>query len=333
MKRTATHPPRIVLVDVGHGNCALVIEPDHVTIIDAGRGGILLDVLAHYGIQRVNTVLISHADEDHIGGLEPLLLQNDILIDHVFLNSAESRGTEAWMALRRAVSRARARGTAVHVGLAVGTSLPIEHSNFEVEILAPLPENALGGERGVDVDGKPQSPNSTSAVIRISAGGSPLVLLAGDIDAAGLRHLLSQTPAPKAKLLVFPHHGGLPAGEDPGGFASDLVGAVEPSFVVFSVARSRPGFPRPEIVAAVRTRLPDTHIVCTQLSRLCAASVPTGEPIHLATVPSRGREHRACCGGSLILIPGRESLLRSPTLVGHADFIRNNAPTALCVME
>ena len=38
------------------------------------------------------------------------------------------------------------------------------------------------------------------------------VLLTGDLDGIGLENLLEETGDIKSRVLVFPHHGGVPAG-------------------------------------------------------------------------------------------------------------------------
>ena len=321
----------VYVVDVGHGNAALVVEPGQVTLVDAGSNGFILDVLDHLGIRHVHTVLVSHADEDHVGGVEPLLGRADVRVDHILLNSAESRGTAAWMALRRALAAARARRphkTIVQVGLTADTPLPVRHTALAVEVLAPQPE------RGPDAEGRRQTSHDGCAVVRVTARGEPVVLLAGDVSSRGLEYLLAATPAPRARVLVYPHHGGL-AGGPPGAFVRRLVAAVEPEVVVFSNGRSRAGFPRPDVVRAVLDARPGVHVACTQLAVACAPVVPPVSGEHLGDVPSRGREGHACCAGTLCLAAGG---VGTATIVGmatpsggeHAAFVDRCAPTAMC---
>ena len=56
--------PTVSILDVGHGNCAVLID-DKVVVIDAGPGTTLLDFLEKEGIKEVGVVLISHADEEN----------------------------------------------------------------------------------------------------------------------------------------------------------------------------------------------------------------------------------------------------------------------------
>jgi beta-lactamase superfamily II metal-dependent hydrolase len=325
--------PEVNILDVGHGNSALILERSQVTVIDAGRDGLLLEALDYYGIQKVNTVVISHADEDHIAGLDPLLSRGDISIESVYLNSAESRDTVAWHAFRRALGGARkVHKTTTNVGIAFGTRLPVHHTGLELEVLAPLPENALGGEHGKDVAGRRQSPNSTSVVLRLVRGSTPLVLFAGDLDDQGLTHLLSETPDPSARVLIFPHHGGIPGSTDPEKFAKRLVDAVKPEVVVFSVSRRRKGFPHADTVRGVHAAGAQPHIVCTQLSQVCSAHTPNGLP-QLSAIPARGKDDQACCGGTLRITTVAMDSMHEPTRTAHRHFVTTSVTDAMCVVK
>jgi competence protein ComEC len=330
---TGTLPddPEVNILDVGHGNSALIVERSQVTVIDAGRDGLLLEALDYYGITQVNTVIISHADEDHIAGLDPLLSRGDIKIESVYLNSAESRDTLAWNAFRRALAGARrTHKTHTNVGIALGATLPVRHTGLRLEVLAPLPENALAGEHGKDVAGKVQSPNSTSAVLRLLRGDTPVVLFAGDLDDHGLTHLLTETPEPTARVLIFPHHGGVPGSSDPEKFAKRLVEVVKPEVIVFSVSRRRKGFPHAETVQGVHAAGAKAHIVCTQLSQVCSAKTPNGLP-SLSAIPARGKDERACCGGTLRITTIDVNSMHEPTRESHRAFVTSLVTDAMCL--
>ncbi len=59
--------PSLTVLDVGHGNATVLIDTAGVVVIDAGKGGIILDFLKRLGIRQVDILLISHADDDHVG--------------------------------------------------------------------------------------------------------------------------------------------------------------------------------------------------------------------------------------------------------------------------
>ena len=70
---------KIHFIDVGQGDCTLIITPSGKRIIvDGGEGNsekydygknIVFPYLLDRGINRIDYLVISHADNDHIGGL------------------------------------------------------------------------------------------------------------------------------------------------------------------------------------------------------------------------------------------------------------------------
>src|SRR5262249_26306864 len=119
--------------------------------------------------------------------------------------------------------------------------------------------------------------------------------------------------------------GGKPGPADAEQFARALCSSVEPSVVVFSMARSRSGFPRPEVVASVLAAAPQAHIACTQLSQECANEVPVGSK-HLMNYPARGREKNTCCAGTLRIEISDDPRL-GDVLAEHLAFVGTIAPT------
>jgi len=159
-----------------------------------------------------------------------------------------------------------------------------------------------------------------SVVVRISNHDRSQVLLTGDIDAVGLENLMANVADLHARVLVFPHHGGLPGQDDPYDFARRLCEAVSPDVVVFSIGRGKHATPRPDIVAGVRAAAQTVHVACTQLSEHCAAALPTSQPTHLSDRPARGKASNACCAGSIV-VTFNEMHEYVPLVEDHATFI------------
>ena len=75
------HPKfRYVCLDVGQGSCNLVQSGKYVCLFDAGSSSVeniwqyrISSALKYYGIAKVDTVFLSHADLDHINGMEQML--------------------------------------------------------------------------------------------------------------------------------------------------------------------------------------------------------------------------------------------------------------------
>ena len=86
----------ISIVDVGHGNCTVVESHGIVMVIDAGPGSWLLAYLRQEGIGKLASVLVSHADDDHLRGLLGLLVAETFTIGEVHLNTDSVKKTKVW---------------------------------------------------------------------------------------------------------------------------------------------------------------------------------------------------------------------------------------------
>ncbi len=321
----------IVILDVGHGNSAVLVDAQRVIVVDVGTGDSLLTFLSERGIKEIEALLISHADADHIAGASTLLIQPGIRVHKVRVNPDAKQDSDSWYMFRSAVKVAREQyAVDVRPEISTGTSQDFEITESTIEVLHPPPEEALGGVGGHRLDQSVITANGLSAVVRISCNGRS-VLLPGDLDASGLRVMLDSASQLEAEILVFPHHGGRPGRDDPATFAAQLCETVKPRMVVFSIGRGRFNMPRPDVIGAVLKTLPDVHIACTQLSELCAENLPAENPKHLSGLPGSGITDNKCCAGTIHIDCSRSVGESSPSREGHRAFIAAFAPSALCL--
>ena len=316
------------ILDVGHGSSAVVRIGDYVLVIDSGPGSALLEFLSEQSIDRIDLLLVSHADADHMGGLAQLLATRAVSIARVIVNSDALKDTAMWDDVTYELDLCP--DTVFETALTPSTSLDVpETVGLGLEVLGPSSYLAAKSPGSTDRQGRRITSNSISAVIRLSLLGQPLVLLTGDMDFVGLadtvRHRLDLT----APILVFPHHGGLPHGAPVGTFTQDLVSRVKPETVIISLGRGQHNTPRPAILAALRALHPTPCVMCTQLSDRCAAALPSVAPTHLGPFFARGREQRRCCAGTVVLALDGSGAL-TPDAAAHAAFVDAHADTALC---
>lgn len=323
---------RLIILDVAHGNCALVKDDDIIYVIDCAPGATLLETLDDLGIENVSYVLLSHADEDHIGGLMSLLLRKKV--EKVYLNGDSVKKSEVWQDMRSALAVARRTGnTRVHSSLTTNESGEFRSNSVNLEILAPHPEDALGGVGGRNIDGKKQYHNTMSAVIRVIHNSHPIALLPGDMDRPSFERIEREGGDLTADVIVFPHHGGRSGMGDAEKFASELCRAVSPQLVLFSTGRGTKGFPRPEVIKGVRDRAPSAHVCCTQLSQDCASVIPDSDFEHLTIVPAKGKDSKSCCGGSLLIELRGEDTSYDTLVANHSGFIDNHVPSPICRID
>jgi competence protein ComEC len=178
--RPAVGALKATVLDVGQGLAVVLETHTHVMLFDTGPstfGGadagadIVLPFLRLRGQRRLDRVMVSHADNDHAGGLGAL--QRGLQIDTLSLSPLQ-----AWPStVERCAAGQRWRW-----------------DDVEFEVLHPAPGAADGLE------------NNASCVLRVSAGGHH-VLLTGDIEAPAEAALVAQDAALAAEVLLVPHHG------------------------------------------------------------------------------------------------------------------------------
>ncbi len=186
--------PRLTLLDVGHGQAALLEVPDgRVALLDCGRLGdaepgrrIVVPALRNMAVGALDVATASHADSDHVSGFAAVHAAcpiRQLIVSPGFPTDRRRAWASAGIPVRVA-----ARGRTVLAG-AWG----------HLDILHPpttLPADA--------------SSNDRSLVLRLDVVGSGSLILPGDIGAEAVDALLDTTAPPRADLLVLPHHG-LPA--------------------------------------------------------------------------------------------------------------------------
>ncbi len=322
--------PQLTIIDVGHGNCAVLQDTNGTVIVDTGPGNALLIFLEESGIQHVDVILISHADQDHIAGLIGLLASNQISINRVRLNTDSLKGTDIWDDLVFELDAQDRQGKIDYLpALTSNSREDYSMGEIAIEVLAPSKYLASKGPGSEDRDDKEISSNAISAAIRMTKNDHPVIIFPGDMDEVGLEGLLANETL-EAEILVFPHHGGI-IGRDLTDLTQKLCSAVNPKIVIFSIGRGLNGTPRPDIINAITERHSAAWIVCTQLSEHCVSQLPTDEPSHLTEAFAAGRQGRRCCCGTIIIKLDQDPIQITPSQDTHLDFLRQHVPNAICL--
>jgi competence protein ComEC len=222
---------RVDFLDVGQGDSALVTMPDGTTLLVDGGGNttdasrrigetVVSEYLWWRGLSEVDYVLATHADADHIDGL------NDV-VKNFSVRSALVARTPA-----DDPEFTKFSGTLLQTKTHVETIQAGDTIRFgEVEVTVLWPP--AGGTT---------SSNDDSIVLRIQFGEHS-ILLTGDIEKAAERSLLASQQQLKADVVKVPHHGSKTSSTD------SFVLATKPTLAIVSVGRhSMFGHPHKEVV-------------------------------------------------------------------------------------
>ncbi len=209
--------PTIVFLDVGQGDAVLIRDPaGAVILLDGGRDpAVLRNALRNHGVHRIDLLIASHGDADHVGGFEGLV--DFVAIGAIWVPRHAALGE----ILDGVVTSAPDRGIPIEE---VGAGDSARVGSILLEVLGPL--------RRYDTD------NDGSVVIKIP--GPTSVLLPGDIGAVAQREL----GAIDADVVMVPHHG---AATTDLGWLAGSAGRV----AVISVGPNTYGHPAPEVVAVL----------------------------------------------------------------------------------
>jgi len=221
--RPAAGEFELLAADIGQGNAVIVRTAGHTVVYDAGPRysaesdaghRVLVPLLRAFG-ERVDTVVVSHRDNDHSGGAAAVLAMQP----QAGLLSSIEEGHEL-QAVRPAV-RCQA-----------GQQWRWDGVDFTV--LHPEAADYGAGARS----------NALSCVLRVS-NGRQSALLAGDIEQAQEARLVAQGAAAlKSDLLLVPHHGSKTSSSDA------FLDAVRPRWALVQAGyRNRFGHPAAPVVA------------------------------------------------------------------------------------
>lgn len=179
-RRPAPGCLEIDVLDIGQGLSIVLRAADHVLLYDAGpafRGGrsmaeaVVLPYLANRGIHRIDTLIVSHADLDHAGGVRPLLQAMET--GAILAGETLPDISDAYQPCRAGVE-----------WVAGGVRFRILH---------PVEGSAVEG-------------NDASCVLLVETGDYRL-LVSGDIERLAEDALLGRGALPRVTVAIVPHHG------------------------------------------------------------------------------------------------------------------------------
>jgi competence protein ComEC len=250
----------LLAADVGQGNAVLVQTANHSLLYDTGPRfsresdagqRTLVPLLRALG-EKLDVLMVSHRDADHIGGAVAVLRMQP---QAKLISSIEA---EHELQALRPAERCIA-----------GQRWDWDGVNFE--ILHPSPSDYESTLK----------PNAMSCVLRIS-NGKQTVLLTGDLEAEQEQRLVAQGKALKADVLLVPHHGSKTSS------TPEFLDAVQPHMAIVQAGyRNRFQHPVPHVMQ----RYSERGIRIFQSPSCGAAQWQSADPKNILCERERARRY------------------------------------------
>ena len=230
--RPAEGAMQVTVADVGQGSAVLVRTRNRLLIHDAGpqysrdsEAGtrVLLPLLRAQGTRRIDRLMLSHRDGDHVGGAAALMAALPV--------------ASLWSSLE--ASHPLRSGRVPQTRCQAGQHWTWDGVSFTV--LHP---------RAEDYERPGTKPNAMSCVLRVVDAQGRSLLLSGDIEAEQEQRLVQDHAAALASsVLVVPHHGSKTSS------TTAVLDAVEPQVAEVQAGyRNRFGHPAPPVMARYAER-------------------------------------------------------------------------------
>tara|TARA_B100001059_G_C17798101_1_gene564373 strand:- start:382 stop:1392 length:1011 start_codon:yes stop_codon:yes gene_type:complete len=221
---------RLVTMDVGDGSCHLVMTDRSSFLFDGGSMGkrtcgkdVILPVLRHHGVHRLDGVIISHANMDHYSGLAEIIgripIERFIVGESFHATSRDECGgaTDRMLALMGSWG---IPCSTVHAGDSIAAS------GMVLDVHHPPPGLRFPKE------------NDNSLVISVTSGVDEekrtCVLFTGDIEESAMKFLMTtMEDLSGVEALEAPHHGSVRRSSE------DFISMIDPTWLIQSTGPMR----------------------------------------------------------------------------------------------
>lgn len=224
----------ITFIDVGQGDCIYVRTPaNHNYLVDGGSANVskvgkyrIIPFLKYNGVQCLDFVFVTHADEDHVSGIKELMEESKeggIRINTLVLPDIEGKD-DSYIKLEELAKKCKIRILYVKRGDMI--------QDKEVFISCLHPSEGY----------QTQNRNEYSSVLSLGYKEFEL-LLTGDLEGAGEETLINENSLKTVDVLKVPHHGSKDA------TGSEFLSLTNPLISIISCGEKNSyGHPHEELV-------------------------------------------------------------------------------------
>lgn len=212
-------------LDVGKADAILLECGGHYALLDAGTYDRREDVciyLKKQGVERLDYLIASHPDKDHIGGMAQVLEEYPVAkMIQAPLREELLPDTEEYRLLTEQLEKKRVPVSTIPAGKQVSLGGAV------LKVIGPVREY--------------EDTNNSSLVLRLEYQGFS-VLLCGDIEKEAEQDLLQSGADLSADVLKVPHHG------SDSSSAKKFLNAVSPAYAVISSGPDKNKLPKSEVL-------------------------------------------------------------------------------------
>ena len=218
----------IIVFDVGNADCILIKTPDnHYTMVDTGKAGykggksqaefVIMKYLKDRGIKSLESLIITHFDNDHCGGTIDLI--NNLKVKNIYVNDINHQSLAAKNILKIAGNK--------NIRIIQVENGQIVHNN-DILLINYIPN--------INVDN-----DNEKSIITSLKYNEFTMLLAGDASAESLDEIKKSLPQ-NIDILKVPHHGAK------GCLDNKIVDYLNPKYAIISVGENKFGHPNDMIL-------------------------------------------------------------------------------------
>lgn len=215
----------IKFIDVGQGEAILIALPEKTMLIDAGPTGSapkIAQVLQELGRDKIDYLVATHPDEDHIGGMADVISSTQI---GTIYAPNKTNNTATYRKFLAAIQNNNLQITLAEAGTIID-----QIDSYKLEILWPKKDANF-----------PET-NDYSIIIKLTVGNKTF-LFTGD---APTNAILNSNPG-HIDVLKLSHHGSRT------GTTEQLVRKLSPTYAILSYAVDNPyGHPMQSVLNALR---------------------------------------------------------------------------------
>lgn len=246
----------VYFLDVGQGDCTLIKNGQYTMLIDAGDNDqtvLVLQYLIHLNVEKLDYLILTHTDADHIGGADAVLTH--FPVEYVFMGDYP-KDNDTYRDVLEALDR---KGLSFSTP-PVGSTYALGDADFTI----------------VGPNDRYDTPNNTSLALLLEKGEMTF-LFTGDAEKEAESDMIESGIPLLANVYQVGHHGSVTSSTE------EFLDAVDPQFAVISCGVDNDyGYPHEETLEKLRER----HIAVFRTDEQSSILVSSdGVELHFTSLP------------------------------------------------